>query len=124
MLQSLAIYHLSSGNSKNSIKNKVEFVQSLQQSSLKKDLRKQSCTWYLLPFSFNSLFDSPAQMMHEVSWKINSLISSQEIQHQFVVQTRLVRTSSLLKEAVIDKFQKHPILFIHVHQLSCWISFQ
>jgi len=64
---------------------------------LRKDLRQQPPTWHLLSFPFDSFFDSPAQMMHEVSWKIYLLKGNQEIQYQFVVQAGLVRSSSLLK---------------------------
>ena len=63
-------------------------------------------------------------MMHDISWKIYLLKSSQEIQQQFVIQIGLISTSSLPKEALVNKLQKHPVLNIHVNQLGCRISSQ
>jgi len=91
---------------------------------LTEDFREKSSTGNLFPFSFRSFLDSPTQVMHDIYWKIDGLIRNQEVQHQFMIQTGLISTSTLLKEEFIYNLQKYPVLDIHVHQLGCWISFQ
>jgi len=63
-------------------------------------------------------------MVHDILGKIDLVLCSKEVQHQLVINTWLIRASSLLKEAFCYEFQKHPVLAINIHQL-CWgVSFQ
>jgi len=57
-------------------------------------------------------------MMHEILWKVDFVVSSKEIQHQLVINTGLIRASSLLKEAFRHELQKHHVMTIYVHQFG------
>jgi len=54
-------------------------------------------------------------MVHEILGKIDLVESGKEIQHQLVINTGLIRASSLLEEAFRHELQKHSMLAINVH---------
>jgi len=123
-LQRLAIDHLSSLGSENLVRSQVVSSQDLQNLALCKDLRKEPSTWNLLPLTSDSFFDSLAQMVHDISWKIYLVERSKKVENQFVINAGLIRTSTLLEEAFRHEFQEHPVLTLNVHQLGGGVSFQ
>jgi len=123
-LQRLAIDHLSSLGSENLVRSQVVSSQDLQNLALRKDLRKEPSTWNLLPLTSDSFFDGPAQMVHDISWKIYLVERSKKVENQFVINAWLIRASTLLEEAFRHEFQEHPVLTFNVHQLGGGVSFQ
>jgi len=55
----------------------------------------------LLPFASDSFLDGPAQVVHDVSWKVDFVEGGQKVEDQFVICTGLVRPSSFLKKAFV-----------------------
>ena len=119
VLQGLAVDDFSSDSSESPVSSKPVSSEGVQQFTLCENLRQQSSTRYLLYLASDSLFDSPTQVVHEVSWKIDLLISSKEVHNQFVIHTRLVRSTSLLKKAICDELQKHLVVTFYIHQFGC-----
>jgi len=99
VLQSLAIDDFPSFDPEKFVRSSSLIFQSLHQLTLGEDLRQKSSTRNLLPLASDSLLDGPAQMVHDVSWKVNPVEGGQEVKNQFVINTGLVRPSSFLKKA-------------------------
>jgi len=79
-LQRLAIDHLSSLGSEDLVRSQVGVLQNFQNLSLSKDFREESSTWNLLPLTSDTFFDSLAQMMQDISWKIDFVERSKEVE--------------------------------------------
>ena len=120
----IAIDHLSSLGSKYLVRSQVVVLQDFQNLALSKDFREEPSTWNLLPLTSDTFFDSPAQMVHNISWKIDLVERSKEVENQFVIIAWLIRASTLLKEALSHELQEHPVLIFNVHQLGGGVSFQ
>ena len=69
-------------------------------------------------FTSDTFFDSPAQMVHNISWKIDLVERSKEVENQFVIIAWLIRASTLLEEALSHELQEHLVLTFNIHQLG------
>jgi len=94
------------------------FFRVFHQLSLGEDLRQKPSTRNLLPLTSDSFLDGPAQMVHDVSWKVDPVEGGQKVENQFVICTGLVRPSSFLKKTLSQEFQKHPVTGVYFHQFG------